>query len=170
MPHPLAEQLVARLLATAKRITTVESCTGGLVAGAITSVAGSSQVFDYGFVTYSNAAKTAMVGVPQDLLAVYGAVSEPVARAMAEGGRIKAAADMALSITGIAGPSGGTAEKPVGMVCFGLSFSDHNRLVTETRVKQFGDIGRDEVRAAAMEFALGWALEALSRGDMASDA
>jgi len=162
MPHPLAEKLVLRLLAAGKHIATVESCTGGLVAGAITSVSGSSQVFDYGFVTYSNAAKSAMVGVPQDLLTAHGAVSEPVARAMAEGGRIKAGADIALSITGIAGPTGGTAEKPVGMVCFGLSYSNRNRVVTETRVRQFGNIGRDEVRAAALEFALSWALEALS--------
>ena len=159
MSHPLAEQLVSRLLAAGKRIATVESCTGGLVAGAITSVSGSSNVFDYGFVTYSNAAKSAMVGVPQDLLTAHGAVSEPVARAMAEGGRVKAGADMALSITGIAGPSGGSAEKPVGMVCFGLSFSNRNRTVTETRVRHFGNIGRDEVRAAALEFALSWALE-----------
>ncbi len=162
MPHPLAEQLVAKLLAGGKRITTVESCTGGLVAGAITSVSGSSQVFDCGFVTYSNAAKSAMVGVPQDLLTTHGAVSEPVARAMAEGGRIKAGADIALSITGIAGPTGGSSEKPVGMVCFGLSFTNRNRVVTETRVKQFGNIGRDEVRAAALEFVLDWALDVLA--------
>ena len=162
MSHPLAEQLVSKLLAVGKRIATVESCTGGLVAGAITSVSGSSAVFDYGFVTYSNAAKSAMVGVHQDILTAHGAVSEPVARAMAEGGRIKAGADIALSITGIAGPTGGSAEKPVGMVCFGLSFSNRNRVVTETRVRQFGAIGRDEVRAAAVEFALAWALEALS--------
>lgn len=158
MRHPLAEQLVAKLLAAGKRITTVESCTGGLVAAAITSVSGSSAVFDYGFVTYSNAAKSALVGVPEDLLTAHGAVSEPVARAMADGGRRRSGADIAISITGIAGPSGGTAEKPVGMVCFGLSFRDG----TETRMQRFGDIGRDEVRAAASEFALKWALEALA--------
>jgi len=158
MPHPLAERLVAALVAAGKRVTTIESCTGGMVAAAITSVAGSSNVFDYGFVTYSNAAKTAMVGVPENLLAAHGAVSEPVARAMAEGGRSNAGADLALSITGIAGPGGGSVEKPVGMVCFGLSFGGK----TETRVRQFGDIGRDEVRTAAMEFALNWALETLA--------
>lgn len=158
MPHPLAERLVAKLLAAGKHVTTVESCTGGLVAGAITSVSGSSNVFDYGFVTYSNAAKTAMIGVPEALLATHGAVSEPVARAMAEGGRLKANADLALSITGIAGPGGGSVEKPVGMVCFGLSFNG----IIETRVMQFGAIGRDEVRNAALEFALNWAIEALN--------
>jgi len=157
MPHPLAEQLVARLVATGKRVTTIESCTGGMVAAAITSVAGSSNVFDYGFVTYSNAAKTAMVGVPEDILVAHGAVSEPVARAMAEGGRSKAGADLALSITGIAAPGGGSVEKPIGMVCFGLSFGGK----TESCVQQFGDIGRDEVRSAALQFALNWALDAL---------
>lgn len=158
MPHAIAEQLVAKLAAKSLRVTTVESCTGGMVAAAITSVSGSSAVFDYGFVTYSNAAKTALVGVPEVLLVAHGAVSAPVARVMAEGGRLKSGADIALSITGIAGPTGGSPEKPVGTVCFGLSFDGN----TETRTQQFGDIGRDEVRTAALEFALSWALEALS--------
>ncbi len=161
MPHSLAEQLVAKLAAKGLRITTVESCTGGLVAAAITSVSGSSAVFDYGFVTYSNAAKSALVGVPVDVIAKHGAVSERVAHAMAEGGRIEAGADLAVSITGIAGPSGGSTEKPVGMVCFGLSFYSGGQVVTETYVQQFGNTGRDAVRGAAVEFALKRALEAL---------
>jgi len=162
MPHPLAEQLVAKLTAAHKRITTVESCTGGMVAAAITSVSGSSAVFDYGFVTYSNAAKMALVDVSENLLVAYGAVSAQTAQAMAKGGLTRAGADIALSITGIAGPSGGSIEKPVGMVCFGLSFMDEARTVTKTSVQQFGDIGRDAVRTAALEFALNWALEVLN--------
>ncbi len=159
-----AEQLVSLLKSQGKTITTIESCTGGLVAGAITAISGSSNVFDYGFVTYSNAAKTALVGVPEELLSQYGAVSVEVARAMADGGRQRASADIALSVTGIAGPTGGSVEKPVGMVCFGLSFvGTDNVSVTEAHVKQFGPIGRDEVRQASVVHALDWAIETLSR-------
>ena len=114
---------LARLALTLAReaglmIATVESCTGGLVSGALTAIPGSSDVVDRGFVTYSNAAKTALVGVPEALIAEHGAVSEPVARAMAEGGLKAAGAGAAVAITGIAGPGGGTADKPVGLVCF----------------------------------------------------
>lgn len=115
----LAAELGTLLAARGLRVSTVESCTGGMVAAAITSVAGSSGWFDAGFVTYSNAMKTALVGVPEALLAEHGAVSEPVAAAMAEGARARSGADIAVSITGVAGPGGGTAAKPVGMVCFG---------------------------------------------------
>lgn len=162
MSAALAQQLVGLLTAQGKRITTVESCTGGLLAGAITAISGSSAVFDFGFVTYSNTAKTRLVHVPQALLETYGAVSPEVARAMAEGGLREAGADMALSVTGIAGPTGGSAEKPVGMVCFGLSHSGRNgEITTEARVEQFGAIGRDAVREKSVELALSWALSVL---------
>ena len=98
------------------KIATVESCTGGLLAGSLTSVAGSSEVLERGFVTYSNAAKSEQVGVPNTLIDVHGAVSEKVARAMAEGGIAQSQADLAVAVTGIAGPDGGTADKPVGLV------------------------------------------------------
>lgn len=115
----LAAELGALLAARGHRVTTIESCTGGMVAAAITSVAGSSGWFDAGFVTYSNRMKTALVGVPESLLAAHGAVSEQVAQAMALGGLERAGAQFAASVTGVAGPGGGTPAKPVGMVCFG---------------------------------------------------
>lgn len=158
----LAAELVALLKVQNKRIATVESCTGGLIAAAITSVAGSSEVFDYGFVTYSNAAKTAMVAVPEYLLDAHGAVSIEVAGAMAEGGRKVAGATLCLSVTGVAGPGGGSDEKPVGMVCFGLSFIDVEReVMTYAQVQQFGAIGRDKVREKSVDFALKWAIDTL---------
>ena len=161
-----ADHLVSLLKSQGKTITTIESCTGGLIAGAITAISGSSNVFDYGFVTYSNAAKTALVGVPEELLVQHGAVSVEVARAMAEGGLKRAAASIAVSVTGVAGPTGGSVEKPVGMVCFGLSFfGSDDAPVTEARVQQFGAIGRDEVRQASVQFALDWAIEVLSNAD-----
>ena len=153
----LATQLIALLKKHNKKITTVESCTGGLVAGAITAVSGSSEVFETGLVTYSNAAKTALVGVPEVLFPQYGAVSQEVAFAMAEGALKTAGADIALSVTGIAGPTGGSAEKPVGMVCFGLSHTGQTR----TRTQQFGNIGRDNVREKSVAYALQWAIDTL---------
>lgn len=111
----LGHALVARHLVCA----TAESCTGGLVAGAITAVAGSSQWFERGFVTYADDAKSEMLGVPADTIDAHGAVSEPTARAMAEGALARAGADVSVAITGVAGPGGGTAAKPVGMVCLG---------------------------------------------------
>jgi nicotinamide-nucleotide amidase len=119
----LEEVVVRSARATGKTIATAESCTGGLVAGRITNVPGSSTVFRYGWVTYANEAKTAELGVPAGLLAQYGAVSEEVARAMAEGALRASDADIAVSITGIAGPDGGTPEKPVGLVWFALARS-----------------------------------------------
>ena len=115
----LAAEIGRQLLGRGLRVATAESCTGGLVAGAITAIAGSSDWFERGFVTYSNAAKSEMLGVPAELIDRHGAVSEPVAAAMAEGAVTNSAADCALSVTGVAGPGGGTATKPVGMVCFG---------------------------------------------------
>jgi nicotinamide-nucleotide amidase len=115
----LAAEIGRQLLGRGLRVATAESCTGGLVAGAITAIAGSSDWFERGFVTYSNAAKSEMLGVPAELIDRHGAVSEPVAAAMAEGAVTSSAAACALSVTGVAGPGGGTATKPVGMVCFG---------------------------------------------------
>ncbi|ESQ94231.1 CinA family protein [Asticcacaulis benevestitus] len=158
----LAAHLIDLLKAQRKTVTTVESCTGGLISGAITGVSGSSEVFETGFVTYSNAAKTALVGVPEALLQTYGAVSVEVAAAMAEGALKTAGAHMGLSVTGIAGPTGGSAEKPVGMVCFGLSYIDpEKRITTLTQEMQFGAIGRDQVREASVIHALSWAIETL---------
>ncbi len=154
----LTTRLIDLLKAQKKIVTTVESCTGGLIAGAITAISGSSEVFETGFVTYSNAAKTALVGVPETLFPLYGAVSEEVAFAMAEGALKTAGADIALSVTGIAGPTGGSVEKPVGMVCFGLSHGGE----TLTRTQQFGNIGRDEIREKSVAYTLQWAIDTLS--------
>ena len=116
------EQAVVRLArAAGKTIATAESCTGGLVAGRITNVPGSSAVFRYGWVTYADEAKTAELGVPAELLAEHGAVSEPVARAMAEGALKASGADVAVAVTGIAGPDGGSEAKPVGLVWFAVA-------------------------------------------------
>ena len=138
-------------------IATAESCTGGMVAAALTDVAGSSDVFERGFVTYSNAAKLELLGVSPETLAAHGAVSEHVAREMAEGALAHSAADLAVSITGIAGP-GGSEFKPEGRVCFGLA-----RRGQETKVEtvEFGALGRARVRKAATEHALGLLVAAL---------
>lgn len=120
----LAAALGAALRARGWRCATAESCTGGLVAGAITNIAGSSGWFERGFVTYTNEAKHEMLGVPEALLKDHGAVSEPVALAMAAGALAHSAADLAVAITGVAGPGGGTAAKPVGMVCFAWAGGD----------------------------------------------
>ena len=114
----LASQLGRRLLARELMVTTAESCTGGLVAAAMTDIAGSSGWFERGFVTYSNHAKIEMLGVEAALIETHGAVSEEVARAMAEGALLESRAQVAIAVTGIAGPGGGTRDKPVGTVCF----------------------------------------------------
>ncbi len=116
-----AEAVLAACRAAGLRVATAESCTGGLVAAALTEIAGSSDVFERGFVTYSNAAKHEMLGVDAALIAAHGAVSEPVARAMAAGALSHAPADLAVAVTGIAGPGGGSAAKPVGLVWFGAA-------------------------------------------------
>jgi nicotinamide-nucleotide amidase len=145
-----AEGVLAACRAAGLRIATAESCTGGLIAAALTAIAGSSDVVDRGFVTYSNAAKTEMLGVPADLIDAEGAVSEPVARRMAEGALAHSAADVSVSVTGIAGPGGGSAAKPVGLVWFGLA---RRGTATLTLRKVFpGD--RAEVRRAAVAQAL----------------
>lgn len=131
-------------------VATVESCTGGLVSGALTAIPGSSDVVAGGLVTYSNAAKSALAGVPSPLLAEHGAVSEPVARAMAEGGRTRLGASLAVSLTGVAGPGGGSAAKPVGLVhlaCAGPAGTAH-------REERFGPLSRDEIRRRSVLVAL----------------
>ncbi len=133
------------------RLVTAESCTGGLVAALFTDLAGSSKVFERGFVTYSNRAKEEVLGVPGDMLADYGAVSEPVVRMMAEGALENSRANIAVAITGIAGPGGGTPMKPVGTVHFAC-IRENRAMVHEMR--QFGEIGRHEVRLASVEVAL----------------
>ena len=134
------------------KIATAESCTGGLVAALLTEIAGSSAVMERGFVTYSNEAKTELIGVPTSLIAAHGAVSEPVARAMAEGALQHSRADVTVAITGIAGPGGATATKPVGLVHFGLARRGAAVLHLERR---YGDLGRETVRRRAVEDALG---------------
>nr|WP_282563237.1 CinA family protein [Gymnodinialimonas phycosphaerae] len=130
-------------------LATAESCTGGLIAGAVTDVAGSSTVFDRGFVTYSNRAKTQMLGVPPEVISTHGAVSEQVAEAMARGALARSDAQIAVSVTGIAGP-GGSEHKPEGRVCFGLATSAG----CHTETVDFGALGRAEVRARTVAHAL----------------
>ncbi|MEZ5726388.1 MAG: CinA family protein [Paracoccaceae bacterium] len=154
--------LAAQVLDAARRqgamIATAESCTGGLVAGALTEVAGSSDVFDRGFVTYSNAAKQQMLGVRAETLDEYGAVSEATASEMATGALAHSGAGLAVSITGIAGP-GGSEHKPEGRVCFAIADTSG----TKAETVEFGAIGRDRVRAASVEHALNLLLAALRR-------
>jgi len=133
------------------KIATAESCTGGLVAALFTDIPGSSTVFERGFVTYSNKAKEEMLGVPGDVLADYGAVSEPVARMMAEGAMQNSRANIAVGITGVAGPGGGTKMKPVGLVH--VACARENRAVVHEML-QLGDIGRSAIRMEAVETAL----------------
>ena len=132
-------------------LATAESCTGGLVIGLLTEIAGSSDVVDRGFITYSNAAKREQLGVPDALLEAHGAVSEPVARAMAEGALARAGVDLAVAITGIAGPGGGTAAKPVGLVHFAAAARGRPTLHQR---HTFGDIGRHQVRIESVAVAL----------------
>ena len=145
-----AETLLAACRAAGLKLATAESCTGGLIAATLTAIAGSSDVVDRGFVTYSNQAKTDLVGVNPALIDAHGAVSEPVARAMAEGAVARSLADIAVSVTGVAGPGGGSLEKPVGLVWFGCArrgaatISDHRIFP--------GD--RSEVRRATVAHAL----------------
>jgi nicotinamide-nucleotide amidase len=143
------------LLAAARekhlRIVTAESCTGGLIAGLLTEIPGSSDVIERGFVTYSNEAKQELLGVPADLLRTHGAVSEPVARAMAQGALKQAHAERSIAVTGIAGPGGGSAAKPVGLVYIAVARPEGDVMTREYR---FGDIGRDRVRLASVEKAL----------------
>lgn len=150
-----AEALIAALRAAELRVTTAESCTGGLISALLTEIPGASDAFDYGFVTYANAAKTTLLGVPEEMIHTHGAVSEPVATQMAQGARLRAGADLALAVSGVAGP-GGSASKPEGMVCFGFALGDE----THRETQFFGPLGRSTVReeAAAHALARGLAL------------
>jgi nicotinamide-nucleotide amidase len=145
-----AEQVLADARVKGLKIVTAESCTGGLIAGLLTEIAGSSDVVERGFVTYSNEAKCEALGVPADLVARHGAVSAEVARAMALGALKHARADLAIAVTGIAGPAGGTKDKPVGLVHLAAARGD--RVIA--RECRFGDIGRGEVRLKSVETAL----------------
>jgi nicotinamide-nucleotide amidase len=154
----LANDVLEAAKARGVMIATAESCTGGMVVAALTDIPGSSDVVDRGFVTYSNAAKTDMLGVRGETLAAHGAVSEAVAAEMAHGALKRSDADLSVSITGIAGP-GGSEHKPEGRVCFATATPDGT--ITETI--DFGALGRDRVRAAARDHALKRLLEALNR-------
>lgn len=151
----LALQVIEAAAERGLVLVTAESCTGGLVAAALTAIAGSSAVLERGFVTYSNASKADLLAVPADLIEACGAVSEPVARAMARGALAGSGADLSVSVTGVAGPGGGTAEKPVGLVHFG-AVGPNGEIHAMHR---FGDIGREQVRLASVRVALGLLLE-----------
>ena len=158
MTLPLADELLRLAVAAGATVTTAESCTGGMVAAAITDVAGSSSVFERGFVTYSNQAKVEMLGVSPATLEAHGAVSEEVAKEMALGALAAAQADVAVSISGIAGP-GGSEFKPEGRVCFGLATAKG----VQTTTIEFGALGRANVRVAARDEALTLLVAALSK-------
>jgi len=143
------------------KLAMAESCTGGLVAALLTSIAGSSTVVERGFVTYSNEAKVEMLGVPMALIEQHGAVSEQVAREMAEGALRKSRANVAVSVTGIAGPGGGSREKPVGLVHFACARTD---MTTHHVRMAYGDVGRDQVRHASVGTALAMIRQSVSQG------
>lgn len=153
----LARRVLARCEAQGLRLATAESCTGGLIIGALTEIAGSSSVVDRGFVTYDDRAKQEMLGVPPDVLATAGAVSEETAQAMAEGALLRANVDVAIAVTGIAGPGGATPTKPIGLVHMAVAVRDlpalHRREVFN------GD--RSAVRQATVDAALSLVLDAL---------
>lgn len=156
----LAERLLDLCRAQNLRLATAESCTGGLVAGAITEIPGSSDAFDRGFVTYSNAAKEEMLGVPREIIERYGAVSAETARAMVTGALERSFADIAVAVTGIAGPGGGGGEKPVGLVhfaCLRKGFGvDHVE-------RRFGPETREAIREASVVQSLELMIEAAQR-------
>jgi nicotinamide-nucleotide amidase len=152
-----AEVINHTLVGRKQMIVTAESCTGGLIAGALTDVPGSSDAVHGGFITYANEAKEAMIGVPPALIEAHGAVSEQVARAMAEGARKTTGMAVAIAVTGIAGPGGGTEGKPVGLVYFACATANGTR----GAVERFGDIGRQEVREKSVIRALDLVIEAL---------
>ena len=152
-----AAQLIEKAIQSGLIITTAESCTGGMVAAALTDIPGSSAAFERGFITYSNSAKVEMLGVTQASLKAFGAVSEQVAAEMATGALAHSKAQLAVSITGIAGP-GGSEHKPEGRVCFALA--DASDVIVKETV-EFGALGRDNVRIAARDHALARLLDVL---------
>lgn len=156
--EPLAKTITDRAAEAGVMLATAESCTAGLLVAALTTVSGSAKAVDRGFVTYSNAAKHQMLGVDMKLIDLHGAVSRAVAEAMAAGALEKSGAGLAAAVTGIAGPTGGTAEKPVGLVHFAVACQDGRIIHREER---FGDIGRDAVRLESVRTALRMMAEAL---------
>jgi len=142
------------------RLATVESCTGGLIAAALTDIAGSSDVMECGFITYSNEAKTMLVGVPKTMFQTHGAVSKQVAIAMAEGGIKHSRANIAVAVTGIAGPDGGSESKPVGLVHIAVAYKNRQTLHYEAR---FGPGRRSRIRQAAVEQALTLIIERIQQ-------
>ena len=165
MVRPLVEVLVESARASGLRLAVAESCTGGMIASALTDAPGASRVLDCGFVTYSDAAKRALLGVTEASLTAHGAVSEPVAREMALGALARSEADIALAVTGIAGP-GGSEHKPEGRVCFALARrADADAAPTATtETVDFGPLGRDGVRRASLAHALRRLAEAVRPG------
>ena len=157
-PYVKAKELLDKARAKGLRLTTAESCTGGLVAAALTDIAGASDVFDRGFVTYSNAAKCDMLGVADALLKAHGAVSAEVARAMALGAIDHSLADVAVAVTGVAGPGGGSLEKPLGLVHFACARRDGRVDHVERR---YGPLSRAEIRAASVTQALEMMIDAV---------
>lgn len=153
----MQKSVVNKLIEKGWHISFAESCTGGLAAAALVSVADASRVLDVSFVTYANDAKVKYLGVSEDSIEEFGVVSEEVAEQMAAGAAEEAGSEIGIGITGIAGPDGGTPEKPVGMVCFGFSIND----TVHTFTKQFGNIGRNEVRQKSVEFVYATLLELL---------
>jgi len=155
----LATDVLAKTRAQGLKLATAESCTGGLIAGLLTEIPGASDVFERGFVTYSNPSKEEMLGVAAGLLRQHGAVSEAVARAMAEGAIRNSTAQLSVAVTGIAGPGGGTEEKPVGLVHIAAARAGE---ATRMRECRFGDIGREAIRRATVRAALLLLLETLA--------
>jgi nicotinamide-nucleotide amidase len=152
----LAQQIVSEFASKGLMVATAESCTGGLIAGALTDIPGSSAVVDRGFVTYTNVAKNEMLGVQEQTLATYGAVSRETALQMVHGALFRSHADLAVAVTGTAGPGGGSAEKPVGLVHLAVKSRAGSLIHREMR---YGEIGRDKVRLATVAAALEMLLE-----------
>ncbi|MGH6763813.1 MAG: CinA family protein [Phyllobacterium sp.] len=159
----VAEDLAVAVLSACRTsglmIATAESCTGGLIAAALTDISGSSDVVERGFVTYSNTAKHEMLGVPENMIATKGAVSKDVAIAMAEGALENSRADIAVAVTGVAGPSGGSETKPVGLVHLAVAYVNHPTVHIERR---FGSIGREQIRHRTVQAGLQLILDQLA--------
>ncbi|MBB3658626.1 nicotinamide-nucleotide amidase [Rhizobium sp. BK650] len=147
----MAEGIIRDFTVAGLMVSTAESCTGGLIAGALTEISGSSAVVDRGFVTYTNVAKIQMLGVQEETLARFGAVSEETARQMVHGALFRSRADLAVAVTGVAGPTGGSPEKPVGLVH--LAAKSRSGKLVHSRMF-YGDVGRTEVRLATIRTAL----------------
>jgi len=151
--HLLAatDGLIAKLRRHGLKLGSAESCTGGLFGALITEHAGVSDIYLGGIIAYDNRIKTEILGVPDKIIETYGAVSPEVAHHMAQGARTRLNSDLAISVTGIAGPGGGTIQKPVGMVCFGLSGCIHNKTIDQDFIHYFGDLGRQAIRLKSVE-------------------